>query len=214
MTTRLASTVEGSGDLRGRAKPSPIHPLIVRFTHWINAAAMMVMILSGWQIHNAYPTLPFEFPRSITLGGSLPGALQWHFAAMWVLAANGLVYLAYGLTSGHFRRKLFPIRPKEVLRDVLAALSGSLGHADLSIYNSVQRLLYAGVIAAGVMVVLSGLAIWKPVQFQELTALLGDFDTARIIHFLAMSAIVLFLAVHVVMALLVPKSLLAMIRGR
>jgi thiosulfate reductase cytochrome b subunit len=102
MTTRLASTVEGSGDLRGRAKPSPIHPLIVRFTHWINAAAMMVMILSGWQIHNAYPTLPFEFPRSITLGTPCLERCSG-ISRPCGLAANGLVYLAYGLTSGHFR---------------------------------------------------------------------------------------------------------------
>jgi len=174
----------------------------------------MVMLLSGWQIHNAYPTLPFTFPQSITLGDSLASGLQWHFAAMWVLAANGLIYLAYGLASGRFRRKLFPIRPKEVLRDARAALAGKLGHADLSVYNAVQRLLYAGVIAMGILIVLTGLAIWKPVQFQGLTAFFGDFDTARLIHFLAMCAIALFIAVHVVMALLVPKSLLAMLRGR
>lgn len=199
------------------AKPvhtRPIHPLIIRITHWINALAMIVMIMSGLQIHNAYPTLPFRVPEAMTLGGWLGGALQWHFAAMWVLMVNGAIYVAYGLLSGRFRRKLLPISPRAVLTDTLAALKGHLSHADLSVYNAVQRVLYAGVILAGIVVVLTGLSIWKPVQFQELTFIFGDFDTARIIHFLAMASISLFLLVHVIMALLVPRSLLAMIRGR
>jgi thiosulfate reductase cytochrome b subunit len=196
------------------ARPRLIHPAIVRVTHWINAAAMIVMILSGWQIHNAYPTLPFPFPSAITLGDGLASSLQWHFAAMWVLVINGVIYVTYGIVSGRFRRKLLPIRPGDVLRDTRAALTFKLGHTDLAIYNAVQRLLYAGVILVGVLVVLTGLAIWKPVQFQELTTLFGDFDNARLIHFLAMVAIVGFLVIHVLMALLVPKSLWAMIRGR
>jgi thiosulfate reductase cytochrome b subunit len=191
-----------------------IHPRIVRITHWINAAAMIVMIMSGWQIHNAYPTLPFDFPKPLTLGGWLGGGTRWHFAAMWVLMANGTAYLIYGLASGRLRAKLLPIRARAVVLDVKAALSGTLKHDDLATYNSVQRLLYAGVIGASALAVLTGLSIWKPVQFHELTSLFGDFDTARILHFLAMAAIVLFLAVHVLLALLVPKSLRAMIRGR
>jgi thiosulfate reductase cytochrome b subunit len=191
-----------------------IHPLVVRVTHWVNAAAMVVMLMSGWQIHNAFPTLPFEFPNVLTLGSDLTGALQWHFAAMWLLAANGTIYLSYGLVSGRFRRKLLPIRPSEVIRDVHAALAGRLSHTDLSVYNAVQRLLYTGVIGASILIVVSGIAIWKPVQFRVIATLLGDFDTARLVHFSAMSAIVVFLLVHVVMALLVPSSLRAMIRGR
>jgi thiosulfate reductase cytochrome b subunit len=127
---------------------------------------------------------------------------------------NGLVYLALGIASGRFRRKLFPIWPAEVVRDAFAALSGKLSHEDLSVYNAVQKLLYLGVILAGVVIVLSGIAIWKPVQFQELTALFGGYDTARYVHFLAMAAIVAFLVVHVVVALLVPKSIRAMTLGR
>ncbi|WP_448953967.1 cytochrome b/b6 domain-containing protein [Labrys neptuniae] len=192
----------------------PIHPVVVRITHWVNAAAMLVMISSGWAIHNAYPTLPFQFPAALTLGGSLIGGLQWHFAAMWLVMANGLTYLCYGLASGRLYRKLLPISPRAVLADARAAFAGRLGHEDLGRYNQVQRLLYLGAIADGVLVVASGLAIWKPVQLRWLVTLLGDFDTARLIHFGAMSVIVTFLAVHVVMALLVPRSLLAMIRGR
>ena len=191
-----------------------IHPLWVRLTHWINALAVAVMIGSGWQIYNASPLFPFAFPPAITLGGWLAGALLWHFAAMWLLVVNGLVYLLLGVTTGRFRKKLIPIRPGEVIADAKAALTGRLAHDDLSVYNAVQKLLYLGVILCGVVIVLSGLAIWKPVQLQELTALLGGYDAARYVHFFAMAAIVGFLAVHVVMALLVPRSLRAMITGR
>jgi len=191
-----------------------IHPRWVRVCHWINALAILVMIGSGWQIYDASPLFRFEFPRAIALGNWLGGALLWHFAAMWVLVVNGLVYLALGFATGRFRRKLLPIYPSQVFVDAKAALTFKLAHDDLSRYNAVQKLLYAGVILCGVLIVLSGLAIWKPVQFQELTALFGGYDVARYVHFFAMSAIVGFLIVHVVLALLVPKSLRAMIAGR
>jgi thiosulfate reductase cytochrome b subunit len=191
-----------------------IHPLWLRITHWINAVAMVVMIGSGWEIYNASPLFGFAYPKMITIGGWLAGALLWHFAAMWLLAVNGLVYLVLGLATGRFRRKLLPIRPGDVIADARAALAGRLAHDDLSVYNAVQKLLYLGVILAGIVIVLSGLAIWKPVQLQELTALFGGYDAARYVHFFAMAAIVGFLVVHVVMAFLVPKSLRAMITGR
>ncbi len=208
-------TVEATAepDTRARAVATPIHPAWVRITHWINALAMLVMIGSGWQIYDASPLFGFVFPKSIALGGWLAGALLWHFAAMWVLAINGIVYLTLGIVTSRFRRKLLPVRLREVVADVLAALGGRLSHEELSAYNAVQKLLYLGVILAGVVIVLSGVSIWKPVQFQELTALFGDYDTARYVHFGAMASIVGFLVVHVVLALLVPKSLRAMIRG-
>ena len=191
-----------------------IHPVWVRVTHWINALAVLIMIGSGWQIYNASPLFGFTFPREIALGNWLAGALLWHFAAMWILMINGLVYLALGILSGRFRRKLFPIWPSEVLRDLFAALRGKLAHDDLSVCNAMQRLLYLGIIVAGITIVLSGLSIWKPVQLQWLTALFGGYDVARYVHFICMSAIVAFLIVHVALALLVPKSLRAMITGR
>lgn len=196
------------------ARRPAIHPLLVRLLHWLNALAVILMILSGFAIHNAYPTLPFAFPDWLTLGGSLAGGLQWHFAAMWLFAGNLLIYLGYGLASGRFRRKLWPLRPGEIWRDARAALAGRLQHADLCVYNGVQKLLYAGVIAALLLLLLTGLAIWKPVQFGPLTQAFGDFDQARLIHFWAVAGIVLFLFVHVAMALLVPRSLIAMLRGR
>jgi thiosulfate reductase cytochrome b subunit len=191
-----------------------IHPGWVRVCHWVNALAILVMVGSGWQIYNASPLFGFTFPGSITLGGWLAGALLWHFAAMWVLVVNGIVYVTLGILTGRFRRKLLPIRPSEVVADVKAALTFKLAHDDLSHYNAVQKLLYSGVILAGVVIVLSGLSIWKPVQFQELTALFGGYDTARYVHFFAMAAIVGFLIVHVALALIVPRSLRAMITGR
>jgi thiosulfate reductase cytochrome b subunit len=195
-------------------RESVIHPRWVRITHWVNAVAIVVMILSGWRIYNASPLFPFTFPNSVTLGGWLAGALLWHFAAMWVLVINGIVYVTLGIVTGRFRRKLLPIYPSEVVATVKAALSGRLSHDDLSVYNAVQRLLYLGVILAGVLVVLTGLAIWKPIQLQELTALFGGYEGARYLHFFAMTLIAGFIAIHVVMALLVPKSLRAMILGK
>ena len=197
----------------GAARPL-IHPVWVRVTHWINALAMLMMIGSGWQIYNASPLFGFTFPTQIALGNWLAGALLWHFAAMWLLVINGVVYVTLGILTGRFRRKLFPISPGEVWRDFLAALRGRLAHDDLTVYNAVQRLLYVGILLTGVVIVLSGLSIWKPVQFQALTAFFGGYNTARYVHFAAMTAIVAFLVVHVTLAILVPKSVRAMIIGR
>jgi thiosulfate reductase cytochrome b subunit len=193
------------------SKAPLIHPAWVRVTHWINALAILMMIGSGWQIYDASPLFGFTFPHQIALGEWLAGALLWHFAAMWLLVINGIVYVSLGILTGRFRRKLFPIRPRDVVHDFLAALRGKLSHDDLSVYNAVQKLLYTGVLLAGVLIVFSGVSIWKPVQFSWLTAFFGGYDTARYVHFAAMTSIVAF---HVVLALLVPKSLRAMIVGR
>jgi thiosulfate reductase cytochrome b subunit len=191
-----------------------IQPAWVRILHWINAFAMILMIMSGWQIYNSSPLFSFTFSSTITLGGWLGGALLWHFAAMWLLVINGLVYLTLGFVTGRFAKKLLPITPSGVIADTKAALTGHLSHDDLTKYNYVQKLLYLGIIAVGIVIVLSGLSIWKPVQLQYLTALFGGYDFARYVHFAAMSAIVAFLVIHVALALLVPKSLRAMIIGR
>jgi thiosulfate reductase cytochrome b subunit len=202
------------GTVAPTAADRPVHPLYVRVTHWISALAVLIMLGSGWQIYNASPLFAFTFPSGMTLGGWLAGGLLWHFAAMWVLIANGLVYVTLGLATGRFRERLLPIRPGELVRDLGAALTGRLRHDDLARYNAVQKLLYAGILLTGLVIVASGLAIWKPVQLRELAALFGGYEGARLVHFFAMVAIVLFLVLHVVMALIVPKSLRAMIRGR
>ena len=194
--------------------PASSHPRWLRLTHWLNALAVLVMVTSGWRIYNASPLYDFSFPKSITLGGWFGGALQWHFAAMWFLAINGLVYLIINLASGRLSRRFFPVSPKGVLQDVWAALRGRLGHADLSHYNQVQRLAYLFVMLDITLLVVSGLVLWKSVQFPLLRELLGGYDAARHVHFIAMALLVAFVAVHLVMVALVPKTLLAMIIGR
>jgi thiosulfate reductase cytochrome b subunit len=211
-------TIEATGNqaLVPKTADGPIiHPRWVRVTHWVNALAMLMMIGSGWQIYDASPLFRFiYFSPHLALGQWLAGALLWHFAAMWLLVINGIVYVSLGIATGRFRRKLLPIRPRDVVNDFVAALRGKLAHDDLSVYNAVQRLLYVGVILAGVVIVLSGLSIWKPVQLKYLTAFFGGYDFARYVHFFAMASIVGFLTVHVALALIVPKSLRAMIVGR
>ena len=191
-----------------------VHPLLVRMTHWVNALAVLVMVLSGWKIYNASPLFDFVFPDELTLGGWLAGALQWHFAAMWILVFNGMIYLAYGIFSGHLRRRMLPISPRALVGDVANALRGRLSHDDLSVYNAAQKTAYLGAILLAIGLVLSGLAIWKPVQFYALASLMGDYEGARLMHFFAMTGLVLFVLVHVAMVLLVPKTFLTMITGK
>lgn len=209
----MADTANLTAPIVGGTATEPIHPVYVRITHWINALAVLIMIGSGWQIYNASPLFPFAFPPSITLGGWLAAGILWHFAAMWLFVVNGVIYVTLGFATGRFRRKLLPIRPADVARDLSAALTGRLRHDDLTRYNAVQKLLYAGILVTGGVIVLSGLAMWKPVQLWELTLLFGGYEGARLVHFFAMAAIVAFLVLHVVMALMVPRSLRAMIKG-
>jgi thiosulfate reductase cytochrome b subunit len=191
-----------------------LHPLPLRIMHWINAIAMLIMISSGWKIYNDDVILGWlHFPEALTLGHWAQHGLQWHFFGMWILALNGIAYVTYGLVTGRFRRMLFPIRWRELLKDMYDAVHFRLAHDDPTHYNAVQRLLYVGILLVGVLIVITGLVLWKPIQFSELTALLGGFQTVRIIHFLCMSAIVLFLIVHVTLALLVPRTLVAMLTG-
>ncbi len=204
-----------------------LHPRIVRSTHWINAIAIFVMIGSGWRIYNNDPIFSWiNFPLYATIGGDpdityklngdagFSNALLWHFAAMWLLVINGVVYVVYGIASGRFLTKLLPISLSETIAAIRETLRLKLGHEDISIYNPVQKLLYIGILCTLALIVLSGLAIWKPVQFQVLTVLFGGFQGARLVHFLCMSAISGFILIHVSLALLVPSTLAAMITGR
>ncbi len=191
-----------------------IHPLLVRVCHWLNALAVLIMITSGWAIYNASPLFDWSFPFDITLGGWLAGALQWHFAGMWLFAINGLVYLVYGIVSGHFRRKLLPITPRAVLHDIGEALRGRLAHADLSVYNAAQRAAYAALIVFLIVMIATGLVMWKPVQFYALGQYIGDYEGARYVHFFSMAAIASIVFVHVVMVILVPRTFPTMFTGR
>ena len=161
------SSLVATDEPTASAPTKVLQPAWVRTMHWINAVAMILMIMSGLQVYNASPLFSsLRFSHSITLGGWLGGALLWHFAAMWLLMINGLAYLITGFATGRFKRKLLPISAGGVISDTRAALTGKLSHEDLSKYNQVQKLLYAGIIAVGVVIVLSGLSIWKPVQLQ------------------------------------------------
>lgn len=180
--------------------------------HWIGVYAIGCMILSGWQIYDASPSLPFVFPPWMTLGGWLAGGIAWHISAMWLLFADGLAYLIYGVASGHFRRDLRPPAPGAVAGDLGRALRFRLPH-HLGHYNAVQRLLYGGVIVVILFAVATGLSIWKPVQFGWLTGLFGGYPVARGIHLAMMGLIVAFIVVHVALVAIYPRTLVSMVAG-
>lgn len=200
------------------------HPLVRRITHWLTALAILIMVGSGWRIYNNVPIFDFEFPLWITLGGDpdtsyaqhneagTASAIAWHFAGMWLLAGSFLVYVIHGVVTRHFARDLLPLTVRGFLRDFIAAATFRLAHGEE--YNFVQKAFYWGVLFAITMMLLSGLAIWKPVQLYPLTWLMGGFDIARIVHFFFMAAIVAFVLVHLALVALVPKTLIGMTIGR
>jgi thiosulfate reductase cytochrome b subunit len=190
-----------------------VHPLPVRIAHWLNVLAIGCMLASGWAIYNASPLFDFRFPDWATLGSWLGASTAWHFAAMWLLAANGLAYVAYGLASGHFRKAFLPVHARELAQDVRLAAALKLPH-QVGAYNAVQKLSYLGVLALGVLAVASGLALWKPVQLGALADLFGGYEPARRVHFIAMAGISLFIVVHLALVVIVPKTLLPMFTGR
>ena len=201
------------------------HGFILRVAHWLLALAVIIMIASGWGIYNASPIFGFRFPKVVTIGGDptrtivwhndggVANSIAWHLSGIWLLGGSFLLYLAFGVLSGHLRRDFLPVQPRDVMRDLLLALKLRLHHR-LGQYNAVQKASYWGAILAVTLMVLSGLAIWKPVQLQALTALFGGFQGARIVHFIVMSSIVAFLFVHVALVAIVPRTLVAMIFGR
>lgn len=191
-----------------------VHPRWLRIMHWINAVAIVLMVMSGWRIYNADPFLGFAIPNPMTLGGWLAGALQWHFAAMWLVVGNGALYLTCNIASGRFTRRFFPLSLHELAADAVAALKGRLSHTDQRHYNAVQRAAYLFVIVDIAILVLSGLVLWKSVQFPILRELLGGYESARRVHFGAMTALTTFVAVHLAMVALVPRTLRTMIFDR
>jgi thiosulfate reductase cytochrome b subunit len=194
------------------------HPWWVRLFHWANVLAVLVGVASGWRIFNAAPLFAWHFPKLLTLGGWLGGALLWHFAAMWLLAANGLVYLLANVAGGRLRRRFLPLSFVGVRGDLAAALGGQLAHTDgpdgVPVYNAVQRLAYLGLWALEALIVASGLAVWKSVQFPLLRELFGGYEGARWVHFLAMTGIVTFVFVHLAMVVKVPQTLGAILWRR
>jgi thiosulfate reductase cytochrome b subunit len=167
---------------------TPIHPAWLRIAHWLNALAVLVLVTSGWRIYNAARFFPFEIPPGLTLGGWLGGALQWHFAAMWLLACQRPPVPDASTWSQRPPAPPVPADPPAPSwRDLGAALHGKLSHADPRHYNSVQRLAYVFVMVDSIVLVLSGLVLWKSVQFPLLRELLGGYEGARRVHFAAMA---------------------------
>jgi thiosulfate reductase cytochrome b subunit len=191
-----------------------IFPAWLRIMHWLNAVAVILLIMSGWQIYNATAFMGFNFSKNITLGGWLGGAIQWHFAAMWLLFFNGVLYLIFNIVTKRLFSKFFPLSPKTIFSDMLAALKGKLSHDDPKKYNAVQKASYLFVMIDITVLIISGLVLWKSVQFPILRELLGGYETARRVHFFAMALMVGFIGVHLVMVVLVPRTFIYMVRGR
>ncbi len=190
-----------------------IHPLWVRLTHWLNAVAVFIMIASGGHIYNASPLFGFRIPEAVTLGGWLGGALQWHFAGMWLLVGNGAFYLVMNLVSGRMARRFFPLTMRGMWRD-LQGIRQERNQRNLCRYTELQRAAYLFVFLDIFILVISGLVLWKSVQFPLLRMLLGGYEAARRVHFSAMGLLAVFAVGHAGMALWVPRTLRSMIFGR
>jgi Ni/Fe-hydrogenase b-type cytochrome subunit len=202
------------------AKPAPElagvraayeHPLPIRITHWVNAISLFVMVTSGLQIFRAFPSfgpkipekILLNVPKSLTLGGWLAGALQWHFTFMWFFAASGGIYVAYQVISGHYRTMLF--MPRDIPGVWPMArhyfLFGPKPPATEQ-YNPLQKLAYTSTIGFGVLSLVTGIVLYKPAQFSWMAFLLGGFHLTRIWHFAAMCGFLAFIPGHLIMVLL------------
>jgi thiosulfate reductase cytochrome b subunit len=208
----------------------PVQPVVVRLTHWANLVLFALMAGSGLRILAAYPYLgaqgaeyawyPLQGarpPAALTVGGWLAGARHWHFALAWLFVLNAAVYVAYLFASGEWRRRLFS--PRRDARNAWGTLLHDLrlsrtAPRPVGLYNGMQRLSYTGVLLTAPLLVLSGLALYEPVQLPRLTALLGGYDAARAIHLGVLAALALFTVIHVVQVLLHPRTLADMTVGR
>ncbi len=192
-----------------------VYPLWLRLMHWANATAVIILIMSGWRIYDAtHFMFGLKIPPNWTIGGWLGGALQWHFALMWLLIGNAVVYTIVHIANGRFTRQFLPVTTQGLLSDAKDFLKGKLSHADIRHYNTIQKLAYLFAMLDIIVLILSGLVLWKSVQLPWLRDALGGYEFARRIHFFAMAGMVGFIVVHVVMALAVPKTIKAMVWGR
>jgi thiosulfate reductase cytochrome b subunit len=214
-------------------EPSAVHerreqPLLIRIAHWSNALFIILMAGSGLQILRAYPNMgprgelywwyPFQNmapPQWLCVGGWLGGGRHWHFAIAWFFVFNGLFYLTYFFASGEWRRRMFL-----PWRDFGGAIAQFAYYTrlrrtppDAGFYNGLQRLAYTSVIIFGLVMVLSGLAIYKPVQLHFLTMLFGGYDIARFVHLSGLSLIAMFLVAHLILVTSHPHEILKMITG-
>jgi thiosulfate reductase cytochrome b subunit len=220
----IESTESSTRSRTGR----PAQPAAIRLAHWINIPLLVVMAGTGLQIFGAYPALgpqggqyhwyPLQNvapPSWIRLGGWLAGARHWHFAIAWFLIFNGFIYLIYMVASGEWRRRVFI-----PTRDTSSALAMFAYYVRLrrtpppeDFYNGLQRLAYTSAILFGIVVVLSGLAIYKPVQLHWITAVFGGYDYARVVHLSCLALLTLFTAMHLVLVALHPRTIVTMVTG-
>lgn len=223
-TTELKTAPHAEPQALGR----PVHPLPIRLSHWINIPLLAIMAGSGLQIYAAYPNLgprgalyrwyPLQGmtpPGWMRFGGWLAGARHWHFAIAWFLVLNGLIYIGYMIFSGEWRRRMFLPR-----RDASGAIAMFAYYARVSatappedFYNGLQRLAYTSAIIFAAVAVLSGVAIYKPVQLHLLTALFGGYEFARAIHLGALAMLAMFTATHLVLVALHPRTIVNMVNG-
>ena len=187
------------------------HPWVVRFTHWVNAVALFVMVGSGLQIFRAFPSfgakIPqkdlLHWPKGIAIGGWLGGGLQWHMTFLWIYIASGLFYVLYEVFSANYKQVLFT--PKDipgVWPMVRYYFFFGAKPPAREAYNPLQKLAYSSAVSLGLLSVVTGIAVWKPVQFSWLARLMGGFHWARVWHFAVMWAIVAFVFGHLVMVIL------------
>jgi Ni/Fe-hydrogenase b-type cytochrome subunit len=187
------------------------HPWAVRFCHWLNTVSLFVMVASGLRIFRAFPSLGpkiperdlLHIPGSLTLGGWLGGALQWHMTFAWIYVATGAFYLGYQILSGNYRQFLFV--PKDLL-GVWPMIRHYFffGHkpAQTEVYNPLQKMAYTSAILLGLLSILTGVVLYNPVQFSFLASLMGGFHWARVWHFCVLCALLLFVAGHLIMVIL------------
>ncbi len=180
------------------------HPFIIRCTHWINVVALALMVTSGLRIYNASPLFDFKIPEVFTLGGWLAGARQWHFFAMWLFVVNGLVWIFYNIATEHGRQTtLFRLSDRlGILPMIKYYLRIQKEHPSVKKYNALQKLAYTTISLAAIGVILSGIAIYWPVQFSWLTSLFGNYDAARVWHLIFMFTLILFFFGHILMVMI------------
>jgi thiosulfate reductase cytochrome b subunit len=226
--TKKTGTSMASSHISSKIEGRRPQPAAIRLAHWLNIPLLLIMAGSGLQILFAYPYLgprgalykwyPLQGsspPAWMRFGGWLAGARHWHFAIAWFLILNGAIYLIYQVASGEWRRRTFL-----PLRDTAGALQMFAYYLRLrktpppeDFYNGLQRLAYTSAILFGMVVVLSGLAIYKPVQLWWLTAMFGSYDAARVVHLSCLVLLALFTLMHLVLVALHPRTVITMVTG-
>lgn len=208
--------------------PRRPQPLLIRLTHWFNVPVLLIMMMSGLQILVAYPFLgprgasygwwPLQGwmpPAAFRLGDWLAGARHWHFAFAWLLVGNALIYLVYLAATGEFRRRFFwpPRDTRPAIHQLLYYLRLRKDPPPTNLYNGLQRAAYTTALGLGILEVLSGLAIWKPVQLRWLAWCMGGYDGARAVHLIVLLLLVGFIVTHLIMVAVHYKAFMEMITG-